>query len=443
MKRLFVLLGLVFITSLAAQESGSLDWDIESLFDLPLPEAPSKETEEPVEFSALDLVRRQGFTFDGTFEFVMGFVPGLEEAPWYTQPDGAKNGGLSWAPTARMKLRFDLDAQISEIFRVKTSLFFIIPGFELQLGDFFFDYNLGDKFFLRGGKFNHSWGISPNFAFTNLIARVPDNPRYKNEPFLLKADIPLGIGGIQLLTLTRMDLIENEDLKYYDMGYGGKLNLAFRWADIDFGAFHQEGMPLRSFLSVKTTIGKTELYNEWLGAIDAYYPPDYNGDNLNYFRDFFNGRLTKRYSGAVNLGFIHDFFNGKLTTNGEVFYNSERHTFYYRPETSISEAETALFNDGLNIAFNVLCRLRGKGSPRLFFQTLYAPGQESAQLVPGFRLSPWNHVEFYFAIPMAVGRRDGHYYSNTADPRNLSPPRPFCIVMMVTLKGNIKIGQYE
>jgi len=448
-----VFLGLLVVVSLAAQEqaaetvepllpqsrasppgSGSLNWDIDTIFDDISPgsplettpvytpddsqgnaESPSENQERP------NLVRRQGVSFDGSYEFNMGFTPGWKVAPWYYPEDfSAEDRGFTWSPGAKMKVKFDVDAQISEIFRVMSSIYFEIPGLNLSLGDFFFDYSLYDRVFFRGGKFNQSWGVSPNFAFTNLLARVPDES-YNRDPFILKFDVPLGIGGIQFLILSRVDIMGGETPGYRDVGYGAKFNLAFRWIDIDLGSFYQERMPLRGFLSFKTTIGNTEWYNEWLGAVDVYNRAD--------------------ISGGVNLGFFRDFFRNRFTVNGEVFYNSERNTLLYRPETSLTDSETYLFVDGLNIAMNMIWRLGGKGNPRLFFQTLYAPMQDSAQLVPGFKLNPWSHIEFYFGVPMGVGSKYGYYYTHTADP--IIPHRPFSIIALVTLRGNVKIGQYS
>jgi hypothetical protein len=194
---------------------------------------------------------------------------------------------------------------------------------------------------------------------------------------------------------------------------------------MDLGAFHQEGMPLRTFLSLKTTVKSTELYSEGLLALDVYDPPG--------------------MSGAVSLGFSQDFFDGKFTANAEIFYNAEKGTRWYRPETTLREEETPLFIDGLNGALNLRYRFGGKGNPRAFVQTRYAPQQDSGQLVPGFTLNPWPHIELYFAVPMALGSKDGHYYKNTVrmDTRETPHrPLPFGVMLLVTLRGGIQLAHY-
>ena len=406
----FVLLGLLLYARLPAQDS--LDWDIDSIFDEPLPDTPSDVTED-AGFSPMSLVRRRGFTFDASFDFLAGLAPGWDEAPWFS----AEDSGFSWGPGVRMKTNFGLDAQISEVFRVKTSINFQIPDFSFNLGDFFFDYTMFDKVFFRGGKYGLSWGISPNFGFTNLLSRVPKDSD-PGPSFIFKADVPIGVGGIQALALTRAKLIEGAEVTRRDIGFGGKCNFALRWVDLDIGAFYQEEMPVRAFFSIKTTIGKTELYNEWLAVFDKNQPNEVNG--------------------AANLGFIQNFFNDKLIVNGELFLNAEGDTYWYRPETSLQEAGTSSFIEGLNLTLNLMYRFGGIGNPRLFLQTRYAPLQESALLIPGFILSPWSNIELYLALPMGLGSRDGYYYSHTANLNN----RPFSVVFLLTLKGSVQAGYY-
>ena len=121
-----------------------------------------------------------------------------------------------------------------------------------------------------------------------------------------------------------------------------------------------------------------------------------------------------------------------------MFYNAEKETFWYRPEDNLRDAGSSLFVEGFNLALNLLYRFTGWGSPRLFAQVRYAPSQNSAMLVPGFRLSPWSHIDVYLAIPMALGGKNGYYYNNTEDAKN----RPFSVMLFVTLKGSVQAGYY-
>jgi hypothetical protein len=412
-RKLFVFLGLLAFSfaRIAAQEEDALNWDIDSLFDDPLPETTVEEDSGESVYSSLGLVKRRGLTFGASYEFQGIIAPGWDTAPWFF--DGKEK--YSWGPGIKMKSALSLDAQISDVFRVLTVFKFTIPKFKFTLGDFFFDYNLLNVAFIRAGKYEQSWGISPNFGFTNLLSRVPGGKKYGTS-YIFKTDIPIGIGGIQALALTRSKLMDGIYPGWDDIGYGGKYNLAFRWADFDLGVFYQENMALRSFLSIKTTVLNTELYNEWLVAVNVH------SDNAASF--------------AANIGFARDFFGNKFTLNGEFFYNGEKGAEYYRQETNLMEEDTLKFIEDFVMALNLLYRFGGKLNPRFFTQVLYAPLQSSAQVIPGFRITPLSNIEIYLAVPMSLGKKSGYYYQNSVDHTNTN--RPFSIMLLVTLKGSVQ-----
>ena len=417
MKKLsgFLCLLIVSFTFLAAQETDIIDWgwDWDSLFDEPLYDTPEDESSSEATTTAatvLSSIKRRGITFIFSYEFQAGIAPGWDTAPWFF--DG--NEVFSWNPGAKMNSGFKLDVQFSEVFRVITAFNTSVPGTIFSLGDFFFDYNVLNTVFIRAGKYEHSWGISPNFNFTNLLSRVPANSAGGNS-YVFRADIPIGVGGFQALVMTRADL---NDISRNDLGFGIKYNLAFRWADFDFGIFNQNNMATRGFLSIKTTLSDTEVYNEWLVAVNTH--------------------SNNSISIATNLGFVREYLNRRFTLNGELFFNGEGNTYLYNPETDINEANASPFIEGFNIALNMLYRFRGKGNPRFFMQMLYAPMQNSMQLVPGFRFTPFSNIDVYMAMPFALSTRSGYYYTNTADPNN----RPFCITLLISLSGNLQTSFY-
>ena len=427
-------MGILLVMRLAAQEEGLLDWDIDSIFNEPLEETPAEQTApSPGQSAVGSLLQRRGFRFDAGYEFVVGIAPGWLSTPWSS---GWEESGYYLDRFIRMRVSFGLDAQISEVFRAKSNIYFEVPNFKAVLGDFFFDYKLYDAVFFRGGKYNLSWGISPNYGFTNLLTRVPEDEarrkKYTNDPFIFKADVPVGMGGFQALAMTRINMLGSGAAlpKLEDFGFGGKYNLAIQRVDLDTGIFYQEGMALRGFVSAKTTLWNTELYNEWLGAIDVREPSN--------------------ISGAVNIGFEREFFDKKFNINGELFYNGEKDTYWYQSETNVWEAGTYDFIEGFNMAMNLRYRPWEKGNPRIFLRTLYAPVQQTAQLIPGFRFSPWRHLEFYLAVPMALGSEDSYYARhtitktdrNTTDSNARNKPIPFAVIFMITLKGSVQFGHY-
>jgi hypothetical protein len=234
---------------------------------------------------------------------------------------------------------------------------------------------------------------------------------------MFKVDVPIKIGGFQFIVMTRESLMLDHIPSIRSLGYGAKYNIALPIIDLDVGFFYQKDMAFRSFLSLKKTFGKTEVYNEWLAAI-------YDLEN------------PKKLGGAFNIGFYRDFFDNRLTLNSEIFYNAEDYANWYSPENEIKEEEITNYLKGFNAALNLIYRFDGIGTPRFFTQIRYSITENSAFFVPGFRLSPFQHLEFYFAVPMALGRSDGYYYKNTGDFRN----RPFSIVLLLSLKGGLRTG---
>ena len=419
------------------QEEASLDWDIDTIFDEPPQETVDGETaagetssgetgkaaapapSPPSVIAAL--IKRRGLRFESSFDFTGGMAPGWKHAPWHLDDYTDEENDFSKSLIVKMRAYFVLDSQISKDFHVRLRFYYQIPNNSLTLTDFYVDYTLYDSVFFRAGKYNYSWGISNNFIFTNLIARIPADRKFWREPFIFRADVPIGVGGFQLLTLTRRDLLNGdfEFLGWRDFAYGGKYNLALQWADFDLGALYQYNTPLKGFLSVKTTLWGTEFYNEYLLSADI--------DN------------NWKTEGAVNLGFMREFFGGKLSINGELYYSNEKNALWYNAETSFRDAFTSPLADGFNMALNLLYRFGGKGNPRLFLQSRYAPAESSALLVPGFRITPWPYFEFYLAVPMALGNREGYYYAhNFTDPKN----RPFSVLLLLRLRGSVRAEYY-
>jgi len=417
MKRLlFACIGILFFTVLSAQEKNTLDWDIDDIFNKPEQESPNEEQENDKPAVSINkLIKQKGITFNASYEFLAGVAPGWREPLWSPE----KDHDLYLDRYIKLNSSLTANAQIDDSLRILTVLSFEIPNFYIKLGDFFFDYNINDVVFLRGGKYSHSWGLASNFTFTNLLARVP-NENITGESFIFKADIPTGIGGFQLLTLTRYDLMGvNPELpELEDFAFGGKYNLALEWADFDTGLYYQENMPLRAFLSIKTTLWKTEFYSEGLAAINVYDPAD--------------------ASGAVSFGFVKELFKNKFILNGEIFYNFEKDSWIYNPETYIHDAHTTSFKDELYLALNLSYKFGGKVNPIFFTQMRYAPFEDSMQFIPGFKINPLSHVEVYLAAPMTFGPKDGYYYKNTYTKDNKNNPLPFCVILLFKLSGNIQ-----
>jgi hypothetical protein len=363
-----------------------------------------------------DLVRRSGFALEGSFRFYGGFAPGWSETPWNWDETEEE---LTRPVLGGMSADLILDFQISELFRVRNSFGFSYPDLSLAVKEFFFDYNVKDRLFLRAGKFSPGWGRSSNYPFANLLSRLPAG-NAGGDSYVFKADIPIGVGGIELISLTRRGFMAKDVPTPSELGYGAKYNLALPRADIDLGAFYLDAMPFRAILSVKTTLpGDIEAYTEALAAV-----PHETWDDLKF---------------SANVGLVRDFFGDLLTLNGEIFYNGEEGVRWFSPKTDLRDAKAIPFINGLNTAFNVVLRPRLFWDFKIFSQVLYGIEEDTVQLVPGFSCKPLSNLELSLAVPMALGSRDGTYYRNNVDTKD----RPFAVVLLLSLQGSQRFDYYR
>jgi len=452
MKKILTVLLVSFSWMLVnAQERDLLDIDlnlIDSIFDKPLAEStaekPAKTTSQPPVKTTpvISEVNRRGIIFSASYNFKLSTNPGWgfetkdEEGklidyigiyPWDLKGDD--NEHFSWAFGVEAGATISINAQISNYFRVMSVFSYGIPGFTLSIGDFYFDYNILNYVYLRAGKVEQSWGVSPNFAFTNLLSRIAtrNDPNYPNNydpaapstsgpSYLIKLDVPIGIGGAQLVALTRVNLAGGIIPTRNYIGYGGKFNLAFKWADFNLGAFYQDFMATRAYFSAKTSVFKFDIYNEWLVGVNTH------SDNSVGF--------------AVNLGISRSFLKDKLKINAEYFYNGEESTKYYSPETDIREEEVLPFLEGHNFAFSVGYKFDGKINPRVFANFLY--GDDSYSLTIGARITLLSFIDIYLAVPMAFG--EGHYYQTLTNIK--SEHRPFSVMLFVNINGSVSASRF-
>jgi hypothetical protein len=447
---------------------GAEDDDIDSLFD----EQPDTEEEivqpkdpdsgkktAPPEASAkppaakpapvATTLNSRGFTFDVNYSFIAGYSPGWAETPWnwkdhkdeeYDSSGKARTGDpFTQLFAAEMKSAFTLDFRVSPALRVHQLFRIDYPKYALVLKEFFADYNMSDTVFFRIGRHTVNWGNSRNFPFTNLPVLLPlldvkGKPLTTTEDdysYAIKVDVPIGIGGLQFLALTRKAFMEVEtNPQLEEFGYGIKYNLAFNWADIDLGSYYHRSMPARSLLSVKSTLPNgTEIYSEGLVALSQ------TGEDIGRNRpQYWNNQEF-----SFSVGVYDDFFSRKLSLNLEYFFNGERDARWLQPENSFQVERVSPLIYGHNGAVNISFRPGGLGNLRLFARCLYGFEEETAQLVPGISFTPVLNLNVYLGFPMALGSRYGTYYTQNADRNN----RPFSMVLAVSIGGNYRFSYSE
>ncbi|MDR1466012.1 MAG: hypothetical protein LBI40_00105, partial [Treponema sp.] len=270
---------------LTAGELAEGNVDIDSLFG-ESPESvasPPGKTEKPPPLlpSIIAVMKKRGFTMKTGYSFSFGSSTGWEESPWFWgEQFQDKDRGTSKVkaphmttadlfytyPGVIMTATLNFTYQISNELKVTSAFLYSFPRFVFTVDNFYFDYTVKNNVFFRAGRFTYKWGVSTNYPFTDLLSRFQPPSWYtahtnntanpfgdyfgstvgKNDVYIARVDVPIGIGGIQAMIRLRDDFFNEKNKKNQLIAYGGKYNLAFKWADINIGALYQEILPLRS-----------------------------------------------------------------------------------------------------------------------------------------------------------------------------------------------------
>ena len=301
----------------AEEDEDSGASDLEDLFnDLQDPEkTEAQEDESPV--SVLEsLTSKIGYTFQLDYAFTGGMAPGWGETPWNSgsQPpiDGDRyTDGYTTVFGADIGTKATLDLQLTGNFRVKQVYALRFPEFEPSVEEFWGAYNFKNVMTMRMGLQNIKWGLGRNYSYTNILTRLPADVTSGGESFSALLDIPVGLGGFQLIALARSGFSSGdiEDMTASDVGYGLKYNHASQFIDMDLGTFFHQDMPLRTVLSLSSTLwNRTEVYAEALWAADyqTFAEHDY----------------------SFSIGFFDSFFKNRLYFNAEYYWNGEENVNY-------------------------------------------------------------------------------------------------------------------
>ncbi len=366
-----------------------------------------------------ELTSQTGGSLTVNYAFAAGYAPGWSETPWYWEDQDQVFTNVIGAD---LTSDFIFDFQLSPQLRAYQSVSIDFPGYTFDLDSFWAEYNLENRAFFKLGHYAESWGLGGNYAFTNLLSRLPENGG-GGDAYTFRTNLPMGVGGLQLLTMARSGWVDGgnvENMEAGDLGYGVKYNYAHPLADMNLGVFYHDLMPLRAIFTAKSTLfDSTEVFLQGLAAFPNQQDTE---DSV--------------YSGSIGLA--DDFFREKLTVNLEYFYNGEVYSKVVETDSGWTEDETSPFIKGHNGAFNLYYNT-GIRNLNLFSRLLYNFDENTGKWAPGFHFKPYDDLSVYLSVPMAIGDRDGTYYTSNYDEKN----RPFSITLAVTLSGSQKFAQYK
>ncbi|MDR0540512.1 MAG: hypothetical protein LBG74_08470 [Spirochaetaceae bacterium] len=377
-----------------------------------------------------------GFAMDASYAAGLGLFPGFSDTPWnFNTPWKFDTDSETFDVIigAYLSATLGLAIQPSRFLRVRQTITFTIPTVQqsdipILFKEFFVDFNIINALYFRVGKFEQHWGHSPNYPYADLLAHVPIDITKPGDAYAMRADIPIGVGGLQFVIMARPSLFANpEEPKIQELGYGLKFNLAVPFIDIDIGAYFHKNMPLRFFLSMnKTVFRQMEVYAEsmlsYQNTLDVTSPLD---------------KMQFSYS----IGFINDFFDRRLIINGEFYYNDEKtdkalSDNYIRKE----EKNEILLLTGYNSALNINIRPGVFWNTSFFVNFLYSYNINSGQVVSGVRFEPVRHLQIYLTTQTALGTNaDNTYYRKNLDTAN----RPFAFSIIAVVRGVYNFQHYE
>jgi hypothetical protein len=414
MKNLIIVIIIVCsVFPLPADNEQDENLDVDSLFEEPQNDAEPGEQEEEEETAGLldDVMDSEKVELNASFHFYAGYSPGLDFLPWDW---GDTEFGIN--DTALLKMRSDLtlNFQLSPDFRVLQTYYIRYPDFNVLVDEFFCDYTLFDFFFLRIGRQKHTWGISRNYPFTDLTARLPDD--YAREisdedpdNYSFKLNIPVGVGGVEGVVFTRNEFWEDPDYPgLSELGYGGTINIAVERLDFTIGTFYHKDLRFRSYYSLSTTLfDALEMYTEGMVALSEDEP---SGDWISHF--------------SANIGFYSNFFSGNLEINAEYFYNGES------SENNIKGSVFPLFY-GNNIAANISFKTFQK-KINFFLQAKCTIDKDYSTLViPGVIIDPAPYLNFLVSLPVFLGPGNEGYAKENPDELK----RPMSLIAAIIIKG--------
>jgi hypothetical protein len=393
--------------------------DVDSFFDAPPPPADNSSTGEQAAETSPSKPQRSTNT-SGAFS---SLVNNLQPLGFSASLTGKAHlgGDFTWKPPlwrltkntalpdpslgASLSGYLTFDAQLSHELRLRASINVYYPKFSLSnaIEEFYINYNFNNKAYMQLGKYVASWGAAQNFQAGNLLVRAPkditvklqqdngkDSP-YLNAPYLVKFDIPYGVGGFQALGMVNADA-DFSSVKGNDVGFGFKYNLALQNADMDAAFFYENRQPLMSFASLKSTL---------FGSYESYFEGTTVIDHKTWTRAWF----------TADAGFTNTYFDNRLTANAEVFYNgaNEENSYYYTTDKIQSAIQgktvmaSGMFYHGWNTALNLGWKFGGRFNPKLGLTWMHNFSSLTGKIIPAFSMDLMEGVSFVSALTMILG----------------------------------------
>ncbi len=336
-------------------------------------------------------------------------------------------------PVITLASGLDLSLTFSSILELTQSVRVAWPAYELVVDELVVDYTPTDTLFLTAGLTRVVWGRSPTFPHANLPQRRAANPLSPAEAtgaLVLRARVPVGIGGFELLLQNKAEYQEEPSTPRVErIAAGLAYNLAVESFDLDAGAYYQRGMPGRAFLAAATTVTDWfELYGEATVADDRLRA-DPTGPERAADGEVELTPGVRVYDNnpdyAASAGAVFSLAGGLADLNVEYFYNGEE-----SEGTVVGSRFPLLW--GHNAALNVDTDFDGLPL-RLRAGMRYNVNLASGLFAPRLTYRPGSHVAVDAVGAYIWGDPEAGYAAANPDPLD----RSLVFALTVTVSGRM------
>jgi len=400
--------------------------DVDSLFEAPDDEAQngSGGADDTGGTVLDDVLEREPFELGANIRLALGYSPGLKELPWLSEPR------FHGVPVLDLEMTLSARYTFSRVFAVRQRLEVSYPDYQFDVTELAVDYSFKDRLFLSAGLQRLSWGRSPNYPFADLTNRSADDPIGESGTsgkLMLRATLPLGIGGLQTVAISTDDYLSDPAMpSAEELGYGLLADFAAERLDVELGVYYQRDLNTRAFAAVNTTLSQSvETYVEGLVAVD--WQNIYTATAEQPVVELRPG-VTKRDNPvdlSAAIGVIVSLFSNAVDLNLEYFFNGEE------SENTVADARWPLFY-GHNVAVNILAdipdspaRLQVKAEHNFFHQ--------SGIVAPALILETGPNVSVFIGLVGVYGPEEAAYAKFNPDPDG----RPLYMIASLVFSGKI------
>lgn len=368
MKKLILIIALVsniFAEELISNESSDLENDFFQSIDFEN-DFFIEESDEDNNFDFNNEFFKESISFTGDFKFDSS----------YSDYDGKES-----TIDSSIESNINLDIRLKEGVKAYTSINLFKTNDDttnidfIKINEMFFDFNIDNKIYVRGGKQNLAWGRGYYFNPTDLIniekKKLDDVTAQREGNLGLKIHIPSGVekNFYAYVQLEDTILVEDSSLAL-------KYEFLFKNSEFSIATILRNSQKYDQLIALDfaSSLGKFQTFGEFL--IREGDELKVNNDivlqgTLGYSRDF--DRKPKEEDKIITL--IQEFYY-----NGAGFKNKEDHPLYnpysdakYYLATFITANK--FYHKDLNLSLNILSNLN-ENIHQLNFNLTYKLNQE-------------------------------------------------------------------